>query len=428
MRKLPVVQVLTAVLLTQVVMAQSAKNVNNSGFSFDVYGDSRSMLFLPYRQDQEAEARRYMADIYELVLTEQAANEVVSKDAKFIYDPATHELLQIDAPVHDKRVTLTFDKGWVTEASLEDPQQLPGVRHDFFRLAGGDWVARQVVRDVKDGHARFILNTGDLVFWGKQGDKPSDNPYWKLVNEGVLKQLPPPDPQMRAAGLEGRVFPAVGNHEVWDDSDVEGLLASFPYLKKFGVTDKRLLYMFDFEGVRFVFLWTGKYDLLVPSAWDATRPTYQAQMNQLKTWLDEAKAKGIKKVFISFHYPTFCRFGYGGIPEPDNPHQIIASYAKDLDIVVFNGHVHTTEAFQVDGVKYLVLGGGGAEQEPTLPGTTKVHLPADYPADLYWKDETPKEEYNFVHVEVQPGKPTQFTLQRFRPWSAEPFAAVELFK
>lgn len=427
MRKLSAVHGLAAVLLAQLVMAQ-ANPPAHGGFSFDVYGDSRSMLFLPYRQDQEAEARRYMADIYELVLSEQAATEVVSKDAKFIYDPSTRELLQIDASVHDKRVTLTFDKGWVTQASLEDPQLLPGVRHDFFRLAGGDWVARQVVRDIKDGHARFILNTGDLVFWGKQGDKPSDNPYWKLVNKNVLQQLPPADQQMKAAGLDGRVFPAVGNHEVWDDSDVEGLLASFPYLKKLNVTDKRLLYMFDFEGVRFIFLWTGKYDLLVPSAWDATRPTYGAQMKQMKTWLDEAKSKGIKKVFISFHYPTFCRFGYGGIPEPDNPHKIIASYAKDLDIVVFNGHVHTTEVFQVDGVKYLVLGGGGAEQEPTLPGTTKVQLPADYPADLYWKNETPKEEYNFVHVEVQPDKPTQFTLQRFRPWSAEPFATVELFQ
>ena len=30
---------------------------------------------------------------------------------------------------------------------------------------------------------------------------------------------------MRDAGLPGRVFPAVGNHEVWDDSDVEGLLS-----------------------------------------------------------------------------------------------------------------------------------------------------------------------------------------------------------
>ena len=66
------------------------------------------------------------------------------------------------------------------------------------------------------------------------------------MNEDVLKQLPHPDKQMKAAGMDGRVFPAVGNHEVWDDSDVEGLLASFPYLKKFGVSDKQLIYKFDF--------------------------------------------------------------------------------------------------------------------------------------------------------------------------------------
>ena len=69
---------------------------------------------------------------------------------------------------------------------------------------------------------------------------------------------------MRAAGLPGRVFPAVGNHEVWDDSDVEGLLSAFPYLKQFGVSDKRLIYKFDFNGARFIFLWTGKYDYRAP--------------------------------------------------------------------------------------------------------------------------------------------------------------------
>jgi hypothetical protein len=84
----------------------------------------------------------------------------------------------------------------------------------MFRLHGGDWVAREVVKDVKGGRAKFLLSTGDLVWWGKQGGKPSDNPYWKLVNEDVLKQMPAPDREMLDAGLPGRVFPAVGNHEV----------------------------------------------------------------------------------------------------------------------------------------------------------------------------------------------------------------------
>jgi len=55
-------------------------------------------------------------------------------------------------------------------------------------------------------------------------------------------------------------------------------------------------------------------------------------------------------------------------------------------------------------------------------------VPAGYPADLYWKGQPPNEEYNYLLVDVQPGPKTKFTLNHFGPWSAEPFATVELFK
>jgi len=411
-------------------IAQQTSHPANQGFSFAVYGDSRSMMYLPYKQDQEAEARQLMVDMFELVLPAKVAPEVVQKDVKLIYDPSTKELVEMVMPFDtaSEVTTLKFDKGWVTEASVEDTKLLPGVSRTMFRLEGGDWVAKEVVANVKSGRAQFIVNTGDLVWWGKQGGKPSDNPYWKLVNEDVLKHLPKPDREMEKAGLPGRVFPAVGNHEVWDDSDVEGLLSAFPYLKKFGVSDKQLIYRFDYEGVRFIFLWTGKYDYRDPSGWGATRPAYEEQMKQLQQWLEEAKANGTKKAFISFHAPTFCSAGMGPMPEVQNPHKTIAAYAKDLDIVVFNGHVHTTQLYQVDGVKYLVLGGGGAEQDPILPGRTHLKMPTGYPMDQYWKGASPIEEYNYLLVDVQPGEPTKFTLNRFRPGSAQPFATVELFK
>jgi hypothetical protein len=425
-------QLLLAVLLGQALMdsaiAQNAQSGANSAFSFDVYGDSRSMMYLPYKATQEADARNLMVDMFELVLPEKVAAGAVQKYVKLIYDPSTHELVQL-VITQSGVTTLTLDKGWVTSASVEDVKLLPGVRRTMFRLEGGKWVAREVVRDIKTGNARFLLSTGDLVWWGRQGDKPSANPYWTLVDQEVLRQLPPPDAEMKGAGMNGRVFPAVGNHELWADSDVEGLLASFPYLRKLGVSEKQLIYEFDFRGARFIFLWTGPYDYRHPSGWEATQPAYEAQMVQLKKWLDEAKSSGIKKIFISFHAPVYCRAGMGPIPEVQNPHSTLASYAKDLDIVVFNGHVHTTELFQADGVKYFVLGGGGAEQDPILPGrTTLKNLPANYPKDLYWKGEPPREEYNYLHVEVTPDRPTKFTINRFRPQSAEPYASVEVFK
>ncbi len=410
--------------------AQQKSNAADKGFSFAVYGDSRSMMFLPYKQEEEQQARDLMVDMFELVAPPPEAKGLVQKYVKLTYDPDTKELVQMIMPfmTASEVTTLKFDKGWVTEASVEDVKLLPGVHRTMYRPEGGEWVAREIVKDVQTGRASFIVNTGDLVWWGKQGNKPSDSPYWKLVNEDVLKQLPKPDRAMEKAGLPGRVLPAVGNHEVWDDSDVEGLLNAFPYLKKFGVSDKKLIYKVDYQGARFIFLWTGPYNDKDPSGWSATQPVYEEQMRQLKVWLDEAKANGTKKVFISFHAPAFCNTGMGPIPEVQNPHKTIAAYAKDLDIVVFNGHVHTTQLFQVDGVKYLVVGAGGAEQDPILPGREHLKMPNGYPVDQYWKGGNPIEEYNYILVDVKPGKPTAFTLNRFRPGTAEPFATVELFK
>ena len=83
--------------------------------------------------------------------------------------------------------------------------------------------------------------------------------------------------------------------------------------------------------------------------------------------------------------------------------------------------------YDVDGVKYLLMGGGGAEQDPILPGRTSIKVPAGYPKELYWKGQPPREEYNYVLVDVAPGQPTKFTLMRYRPGSAEAFGSEALF-
>ena len=82
---------------------------------------------------------------------------------------------------------------------------------------------------------------------------------------------------------------SVGNHEVWGDPKIEGTLAAMPYLKNFGVTPERLIYKFDFRDIRFIFLWSGKYDYRSPSLWDADRPKYAEQIVQLQQWLDDGR-------------------------------------------------------------------------------------------------------------------------------------------
>ena len=60
-------------------------------------------------------------------------------------------------------MTLTVDKGSVTEASVEDVKLLPAVRRTMFRLQGGEWVAREIVRDVNTGRDEFVVSSGDVV-------------------------------------------------------------------------------------------------------------------------------------------------------------------------------------------------------------------------------------------------------------------------
>ncbi|MEO9781730.1 MAG: hypothetical protein ABJH07_27210 [Sedimentitalea sp.] len=125
----------------------------------------------------------------------------------------------------------------------------------------------------------------------------------------------------------------------------------------------------------------------------------------------------------------FNRSSFKPIPPAQNPHATFASYADDFEeLVVFNGHVHTTELYDVDGVKYFVLGSGGSEQDSILPGRQNLSsVPADYPKDLYWNGETLEEDYNYIVVDVTPGEESKFTVKRFRPTSATPFDEVPLF-
>jgi hypothetical protein len=140
------------------------------------------MKYLPYRAAEKADATNYMVDMFKLVFPEKIAKEVVAKDVKLIYDPTSGELTQIVMPFMTKTevTTLKLDKGWVTDASVEDVKLLPGVHRTMFRLHGGDWVVREVVNAVKSGQADFILHTGDWVWWGEQGSKPSEIPTGRV--------------------------------------------------------------------------------------------------------------------------------------------------------------------------------------------------------------------------------------------------------
>src|SRR4030095_6260020 len=101
-----------------------------------------------------------------------------------LFDPATRARIKVIMPFMSKTqvTTLTVDQGWVTEASVEDVKLLPGVHRTMFRLSGGEGVSQKIVKDVRAGRASFVVNSGDVVWWGNQGSTMEDSPYWQRVN------------------------------------------------------------------------------------------------------------------------------------------------------------------------------------------------------------------------------------------------------
>src|SRR5262245_17140124 len=124
-------------------------------FSFAVYGDSRPMMYLPYKQGQP-EVTTLFVEMFGLVLPQKVAEAVVKKDVKLTYDPNSKDLIQIDMPLYtaSEHTQLKLKDGWVTEASVEDVKLLPGVRKTIFRIEGGEWVAREIVKDVHGGRGK----------------------------------------------------------------------------------------------------------------------------------------------------------------------------------------------------------------------------------------------------------------------------------
>src|SRR5262249_48451375 len=90
---------LLPVLQPRTAAAQQAAQGSNRAFSFAVYGDSRSMMYLPYKSDQRDEAIKLMVDIFALVVPEKVAEDDVKRDVKRTSDAATPQLGQIGQPL-----------------------------------------------------------------------------------------------------------------------------------------------------------------------------------------------------------------------------------------------------------------------------------------------------------------------------------------
>jgi hypothetical protein len=383
--------------------ASNSKKVGNSSdFTFVAFGDGRIPGYYPYKESQVDTINSLLGEVwaYDQGQVPYGLELKFNKTTKRL---ESNKIFPQAEPDNYMEAVLKKD-GWI-EKVFQGPSGIQTLRAE-----GQSWVYKNVLAELRKYTMNpttgpgFAVHTGDITFNGLQGKGKNTSPYWRAFNEDFMDKIPKDTPD----GLVGRLFPSPGNHETWADETIQGFRETFPYLSKLGFTENNRIYKFDYKNSRFIFLDSGDCHP-GPTKWYSNYPDFNSQMNVLKSWLNEAIENKIKHVFVTYHDPSFTLVNNGALIDSQNPHSVLKQYGSRLDISVINGHVHTTEFYVVDGVRYCLVGAGGGEQNLGLFPQT-----SGYPTELYWKGAERIEEYSYLTVQVS-GDSVAMFLHRWRP-------------
>jgi len=184
----------------------------------------------------------------------------------------------------------------------------------------------------------FVLHTGDLVADGL--DAGQWDTFFEIERE-LIAHVP--------------LFPALGNHE-----------GNAPhYFDFFYLPGNEGWYVFDYGNARFLCLQVDGIADFGPQS-------------EQYAWLEATLAANMQPwLFVYFHIPPYSSVqDYSEEIVRQTLTPLFEQYEVD---VVFNGHKHNYERNEVNGVTYVVTGGGGAplyamqEQEPTQAAFAKAY-------------------------------------------------------
>lgn len=178
----------------------------------------------------------------------------------------------------------------------------------------------EVMEGISASDPAFVIHSGDLV---NDGDKTSDWYNFFLCEDTVSQYT--------------LLAPSIGNHES----------PYWPYDSLYSLPGTEDYYSFDYLNSHFIAL-------------NTCGSLYGAQ----RTWLENDLAAASSDpqtdwIFVFFHHPPYSSGSHGSSTSVRTAWSpLFEDYGVD---VVFNGHDHSYErTIPIDGVTYVVTGGGGA--------------------------------------------------------------------
>ena len=207
----------------------------------------------------------------------------------------------------------------------------------------GEAVTFQLAAEMASHQPEFVIHTGDLVYNVYEDPSPPEAFVRKFYQPlaDLLHAVP--------------IYPVFGNHEGYGDTywrDRPFYYTAFPPLENTnlgdefgGIAGQREWYAFSRGDYEFIFLNSQQF--------------YDAEWREEQnTWLQErlGESPSTTKIVV-FHIPPITS-GYhrdDGIPI----HQAWVPMFEDSDIaLVLTGHDHNYERLELNGITYIVSGGG----------------------------------------------------------------------
>lgn len=193
-------------------------------------------------------------------------------------------------------------------------------------------VRDQMLRTYGTHHPEFLIHVGDV----HQGNGAAYDEVYFQIYEDLIQQMP--------------FFLAIGNHDTYTDNGA-------PFLNDF-VTPKT----FHPDGRYYAHQWGDVYlinlDTNIPFARGSD------QYNFLVEALRSPQREQSGWTVLYFHHPPYSEYWPAWEGSQTVRRDLMPLFEQYGVDVVFNGHTHSYEYGELNGVHYVVTGGGGGNLDP----------------------------------------------------------------
>ncbi len=205
-----------------------------------------------------------------------------------------------------------------------------------FLILGDSGVNTDIQRAVNDqmlaSHnadaADFLIHVGDV----HQGDGSAYDDIYFSIYEELLKQM--------------NFFLSIGNHDTYTDN-------AAPYLDDFYLPDNNPEQSERYYSYR----WANAYFIVLDSNIDMApgSPQYSFLLSELQS----ERQQTADWTFVYFHHPPYCEYWPAWDGDPVVREHLMPLF-EDYEVdMVLNGHTHAYEKGELNGVTYVISGGGG---------------------------------------------------------------------